>query len=199
MFRCISDSKLPIMLHTVFPEPHTGFSGFYHFKMWLHFVKLAHSADLTLCGFSTDSCSTGIAAARLLMTPSAACIQEFGVTYLGLPHCSYKYYSVFLRPAVGRYIPPPFDWYGEIAHHIRNFRKNIGNLKKVLVFYSEQDTSTEGTVEAGLWASMRFLKELAESRADISRQFGLSEMVNINSWFDQRNDAAERYATPYHQ
>ena len=92
--------------------------------------------------------------------------------------------------------PPSFDWYGEIAHHIRNFRKNIGNLKKVLVFYSEQDTSTEGTVEAGLWASMRFLKELAESRADISRQFGLSEMVNINSWFDQRNDAAERYATP---
>ena len=123
MFRCISDSKLPIMLHTVFPEPHTGFSGFYHFKMWLHFVKLAHSADLTLCGFSTDSCSTGIAAARLLMTPSAEFIEEFGVTYLGLPHCSYKYYSVFLRPAVGRYIPPSFDWYGEIAHHIRNFRE----------------------------------------------------------------------------
>ena len=97
MFRCISDSKLPIMLHTVFPEPHTGFSGFYHFKMWLHFVKLAHSADLTLCGFSTDSCSTGIAAARLLMTPSAEFIEEFGVTYLGLPHSSYKYYSVFLH------------------------------------------------------------------------------------------------------
>ena len=193
MFRCVTNRRLPILLHTIFPEPHSGFSGFFHFKMWMYLCSKWFEAGLLVVGHNTDSCSTGIAAAKILMTPSKNFIEEHGFTYLGLPDDDYAYFSVYTQPFSPKrgIIPPPQDWLGEIAHHIRNFRKNIANLKKTLVFYSEQDTSDEGTVEAGQWASMRYLKRIAEERSDLSKKFGLGAMVTINSWFDQRNDASE--------
>ena len=146
---------------------------------------------MTVVGFCTDSCSTGIAAGKILMTPTRELIANHKVTYLGLPDEDYKYFSVYLRPKISKYIPPPLDWYGDISHHIRNFRKNLSNKNKTLVFYSESDKSEVGTVEAGMWASMRYLERLASERGDLSRQFSLQDMVKINKWFDQRNDAAQ--------
>ena len=192
-FRCITDVDIPILVHTFFPEPHSGFSGFFHFKMWIFFVSVWFESGLVVAAFNTDSCSTGIAASKILMTPSKQLIDDFGITYLGLPDPSYKYFSMYCQPynpSLG-FVPPPIDWLGEIAHHIRNFRKNLKNANKTLVFYSEQDISLEGTVEAGMWASMRYLQRLAEERSDL-RHFGLKDMVTINSWFDQRNSAAEK-------
>ena len=39
VMRCITDSSRPILVHTIFPEPHSGMTGFLHWKMWIAFIQ----------------------------------------------------------------------------------------------------------------------------------------------------------------
>jgi hypothetical protein len=160
-----TEGDASLRVYMAFPEPHRGNTGFWHFKMWSRFVELHHKHGIACVGFTTDSCSTGLSAARILMTPNKDLIEAHGITYCGLPDTNYKYFSAYLRPRdMAGYVPPPYDWYGETAHGLRNGRKLLGNAKKTIVFYSEQDNAEEGTVEAGEWASNRYLKIIAAER-----------------------------------
>jgi hypothetical protein len=163
--QAITDGEVSVQVYLIFPEPHRGNTGFWHWKMWMRFVGLWNKYRNRVVGFSTDSCSTGVSAARILMTPNADIIKEHGATYCGLPDANFQYFAVYLQPReMCGYVPPPLSWYGELTHALRNFRKGVGNKKKTIVTYSEQDTAAEGVVEGGSWASMRYLKLLARKR-----------------------------------
>ena len=38
LLRCVEDDITPMLTHTIFPECHSGFSGFLHAKMWIMFI-----------------------------------------------------------------------------------------------------------------------------------------------------------------
>ena len=188
--RCLTDPSRAILIHTIFPEPHSGFSGYYHFKMWIKFNERWHAASLNVCVLNNDGCSTEIAAQKLLGTPVKWLI-DLGVTYVGLPAVDYIYFGANLRPSMTTeedevYIPPPLMGGMDSPHHVRNFRKGIANLNKTIVMYSEKgDTGEEGLIKA----SMEYLTQLSHDRK-LSRRYNLTEMVTLNNVFDQKGDAA---------
>ena len=207
--RCISDPTKGILVHTIFPEPHKGFSTFFHVKMWVHFISMFAQASLLVCGFATDCCSTGLGAAKMWGRPSAEFI-ALGIVYLGSLAQDYDYYGVYCRPPIklaeapeqfqpiqqfctpvatslGLYIPPAFLLYLDIAHHVRTFRRNVLNANTTIVFFSEKDPASGAEVIK--CASMLFLKRLASDRR-FKGKYNLADMVTFNSFMDQRGDAA---------
>ena len=182
-------SDAPVLVHTIFPEPHSGFTGYYMLKMWLRFAEWAIAQALNYVGHTNDSCGQALVAARILHTPSIDKI-SVGVVFLGLPCDTFKYYSVYLHPRDSEgFLPPSLDFYGEMLHQARKFYTNLANEKLSIVGLSTQDVSAEGKVEAGIWASMDFMRKMARDRA-LSRKYNLRVMTNINSWFEQRDDNA---------
>jgi hypothetical protein len=144
--RSTSTKVKSVLAHTVIPMAHKGFTGFRHFKYWIRLIEFYHKNDLAVCAFATDSCSSGIAAAKFLMTP-AVCMLELGVSYVGLSVADWNYFSPYLRPTVRiekedgswyMYVPPCFSWMGDRAHHVRNFRKTLSNANITWVFFSEK-------------------------------------------------------------
>ena len=204
LLRCVEDDITPMLTHTIFPECHSGFSGFLHAKMWIMFNSLFHEGMLNNHGFCTDLCSTGLSASITIATPVDFMIQQ-GVAYLGLPDDDYNYYGAYMRPAVvvkdmeesdakellvksgvDKYIPAACSMYCELPHHVRNGRRAIiRNPKKTVVMYSEKEDGIEG----GIWASELYLDQLAQQRG-VRGKYNLSEMLNMNSFMDQKGDAA---------
>merc|ERR1712054_270523 len=91
MFRSLT-SDAANLVYNIWPEASAGFSGFLHMKMWLQSVGIAHTNHLNLVVFCTDSCSTGVSAARMLTTPTDELVQK-GVTYTGLDVHDYRYFD----------------------------------------------------------------------------------------------------------
>ena len=121
-------------------------------KLWLKLVHVFHNANLNSVDNCADSCSAAVGAAILLHSPGpefGSLVGDFRFVYLGLPVPDQKYYSVYCRPRIGAYLPPPIDFYGELAHLVRKLEANLSNKNKTLVFVSEKDISADGTVEAG--------------------------------------------------
>ena len=200
MYRCTTGEEVPTLVYHLWPESGAGFSGFLHTKLWLKFVGAAHTANLNLVAFNTDSCSTGISAARIWHTPSDEWV-GLGVSYVGLDVSDYQYYDPYVRPrrpscelppGDGRAIsgtepPPPIGWLGDIAHLVRTFRRNLDNLGVSWIF----QTTVNNKAEDDVFASFDHLRDLAQQGC-LSRHFGLADVVTINRWRDQKSDAAYR-------
>lgn len=92
------------LVYEVWPYPNAGFSGAMHFAMWIHFVNLMHKNGIDIVTFATDSCSTGLAAAKKLCTPNADLI-ALGVGYCGLDVMHYRYFDPYVRP-LDNEVPP---------------------------------------------------------------------------------------------
>ena len=196
VFRPLFSAFTPMLVHTIYPKPSKGFSGILHAKMWMWLIGQFHKAKVNVVGWASDFCATGITAGRVFSVPSAALL-GMGFKYLGLPDEDYHYFAVYAEPLqeivihgiTHKYLPPPKIFFGDISHHVRNFRRNMANDKIRLIFWTEKDVALEGIVEGWKGATFFYLRKMATNGRQF-RGFGLSDMVNINSWFDQRNDAA---------
>ena len=97
LLRSLSNPETPILVHTVYPEPHSGKSGALHFKMWLAFIQSWHKARLCVVMFNNDCCSTGLSATKILMTVTLPMISA-DVTCIGLPSPDFQYFAPCLEP-----------------------------------------------------------------------------------------------------
>ena len=194
--RSLNLASTPILVHSIIPEPHSGTSGRLQFKQWLRYIQLYFEARLSVCMFSHDGCSVQLSSASILMTPSQEML-DWGCSYIGLPVDDYKYFGLYCQPSYyddsgELVVPMPIVDVMERAHDVRNYRKSLKNPNKTYVFYSEKNTlAGDGKgAEVGIFASMRYLTILCESRGDLSRKYALKDMVNINKFCDQKGDAA---------
>lgn len=198
LFRCIGDPHKPMTIHTVFPEPHSGFTGFFNAKLWVNTVALCHEETLNIVAFCSDCCSNGMSAIQILSTVSQFML-DLGVVYVGLPGEDYDYFAPNLRPVVlgsdlgepgllaDSYVPSSNIFACDDPHSIRNGRRLVlHNNNKTIVFYSEKGLNGE---ECGLWASGVFLSRLANDRQYRGR-YNLYEMLTFNKFIDQKGDAA---------
>ena len=168
VFRSLFSGALPILVHTIFPNPSKGFTGLKHAKMWMWFISRFHKAKVNVVGWGSDFCSTGIVAGRIFGVPTAALL-ALGLKYLGLQDDDYEYHAVYAEPfqeieisgVLCKYLPPPKTFFGDIAHMVRNFRRNMGNDKIKLVFWTEKDVALEGIAEGWKGATFLYLRRLA--------------------------------------
>jgi hypothetical protein len=135
LFRSLSDSSVPMLIHTIFPEPHSGNTSFLHAKMWIHFVNKASQNQLSICYFVSDCCSTGQGAMKLLARPRTDMIL-LDVVYVGADADDFQYFAVQLRAAVKLprgtvYYPPATVLSNDPSHHVRTARKTYHNIKNV--------------------------------------------------------------------
>jgi len=194
--RSLSSASTPTLVHSVIPEPHSGSSGRLQFKQWLRYIELYFEARLPMCLFSHDGCSVQLSAASILMTPMEEML-EWGCSYIGLPTADYKYFGLYCQPSYiddsgETIVPMAIADIMERAHDVRNYRKSLKNPNKTWVFYTEKNTEAgDGKgAEVGIFASMKYLTILCQDRGDLSRKYGLKDMVNINKFCDQKGDAA---------
>ena len=207
LFRCIEDRSVAMLVHTIFPEPHRGWTGFMNMKLWIEITNRAAAAQLNCMGFCSDCCGNGMGAIKLVGTPTKALI-ALGAKYIGLPAEDYDYFGLGIRPSipVGELLQPK-DYDGLLSnawkppflmawcddpHSVRNGRRCIlRNNKKTIVMYSEKG---EGGEEAGLWASGLYIARMAEDRV-LSGRYNLKEMLTFNDFMDQKGDAAYHLAS----
>ena len=95
---CLTKFDRPFLVYYLIAEPRKGMSGTMHLRWWMKFMSSYQAHGVMCVGWCTDSCSTGLSAAYILMTPSANML-DLGVTYLGLDADDYEYFSAYLRPA----------------------------------------------------------------------------------------------------
>ena len=199
LLRCTEDTTCAPIIHTIFPEPHKGFSSIMHFKMWLKFNADWHLHVLMVFSTSTVLCSTGLGASKIAATPSSTLV-EFGVTFIGLHDDDWEFFAPNLRPAYtgdevravhptfnrDYLIPPALIESIDVPHEERNFRRNFFNEG---ITWVVESIKRDG-IEVGKWASGRNLKKLA-SLVGIKGKYSLAEIVNVNEWCDQRGKAAK--------
>jgi hypothetical protein len=181
---CTSDRSLGMLIYVLFPEPSQGFSALHHLRYWYRLVQMWHDADICGLGFSTDSCSTGLGAGCALMTPSVIDISD-GRLFLGLPD---RDFVLLGRHMGGKRMPDGScftyyaKWYGDAPHLARTARRNLTYATRNLLFASHAN----GTQQS---AMMEELIELQKAMPPRDARF-LTEIVQINSWRDQKGDAA---------
>jgi hypothetical protein len=189
LFRSLTDSNKPTLVHTIYPEPHSGKSAALHAKMWLKFIQLCHDNDLSICCFTNDCCTTGLGATKIFTTPTVEMI-ALGVTYVGLSAADYQHFAPNFRPVMERdgheYTPPAVVPALDISHHVRTARRNYHNINIEIVFYSEKGVAgVEGIVSV----SLKYLTLLAQDRR-FKGKYGLSEMATFDTVMDQKGDAS---------
>ena len=185
--RCVTNDTVPPLVHGIIMEGGAGDSKFLHLKRVLANNSLYFKNAILCVGISTDFCSTF---PDTLSIPRDDLI-TMGAKYVGLRLLSWKYFSVYLAGAnKDNFCHPPIGFYGETLHHLRNIVGTIrgrgGNAEKRLPFLTLQ---TDG-VEVMQCASFSKIAELAAKRSDLSREFGLTDMLTLNLFMDQRDDSA---------
>ena len=188
----ISNPKTPMLVHTIYPEPHSGKSSKLHLKMWLGFIQSWHEAKLCVCVFNNDCCSTGLGATKLLMTVTSWMIAK-GVVYVGLAASDFQYMAPLLEPRYddpsvpsGSFVPPGKFGALDVSHHVRSGRRTAKDEKRCVTFYSEK--SPEG-VETVVYYTTLYLQELARDRR-FKGKYNLHEMCTFDDFMDQKGDAA---------
>ena len=192
LFRSLSDSSVPMLIHTIFPEPHSGNTSFLHAKMWIHFVNKASQNQLSICYFVSDCCSTGQGAMKLLARPRTDMIL-LDVVYVGADADDFQYFAVQLRAAVKLprgtvYYPPATVLSNDPSHHVRTARKTYHNIKKCVVWLTVKGTDGE---EALVHCTFNYLIRLAADRR-FRDKYGLADMCRFEDIIDQKGDAAWR-------
>ena len=133
---CTSDRKLGMLIYGLFPMPPSDFFSIHHLRYFYRLVQLWHDSSIRCLGVATDSCSTGLGAGTMLMTPTSIDI-EVGTRYLGLPDRDF----VLLAPHLGGRLMDDgvhYDfctkWYGDAPHLARTLRRNLCYETRCLVF-----------------------------------------------------------------
>ena len=192
LLRSISNVETPMLVHTIYPEPHSGKSSRMHFKMWLKFIQVWHEAGLCVCVFNNDCCSTGLGATKILMTVTTYMVEK-GVKYVGLPRNDFQYFGPCLDPKVpdsgmkcGHFYLPAKLGALDVSHHVRSARRAAKDSKRCIVFFSEKGDNGE---EVNNSFTLLHLEELARDRR-FKGKYGLSEMVTFDNVMDQKGGAS---------
>ena len=193
LLRSISNPSTPILVHTIYPEPHSGKSGALHFKMWMKFIESWHEARLCVVIFNNDCCSTGLSATKILMTVTDKMISA-GVTYIGLPSPDFQYFAPYLEPKVieaspdgdQAFLPPPKIGGLDPSHHVRTVRRNGNDDKIAIVFSTERGVGGE---EAYVSYNFKYIKQLARDRR-FRDKYNLHEISTFDDVIDQKGDAS---------
>ena len=192
-FRSLTDRKLPSLTYAIIPIAAKGNTAFQTLKYWMHIINSTHQAMLNFKCFCADMCASALCAGTILGKPSSEFV-DLGCSYVGLPADDFKYFAIYCEPApnVVKHLsgeevrvprPLPKQYLADGPHLQRSYRNNLDALA-FLPFYCTKVDTVEGCIAA----SYGCLREMAASR--LGEGMKLSEIININSYAEFRNDSA---------